>query len=225
VRNAPKHQIPDYLADEFVAGQKHGTLIATSEDGFPQVTILPFLRGGDTIEIHCVQADPTFAALRANPRVTFFVSDYLTYHPYDWVDPVDRARVSIAYRAVNFECSATFDLDPNSVAAALTRLVRAYEPEANYPPLPNDEFYGPRIRQLAVVQLKIIRSQAKFKIGPSGVSEGPQRANVAAELRKRALPGDERAAYWIDYYNDLRRVDGQWRAPGGPNDGLKIQNR
>ena len=77
MKDAPKHRLPQKLADAFVATQKQGALSAQVEGGFPQLTMLPFLRTGDLIELHCVQADPTFKALRQNPKVAFLVSEYL----------------------------------------------------------------------------------------------------------------------------------------------------
>jgi hypothetical protein len=210
MKDAPKHQVPQRLADAFVASQKQGTLAASVEGGFPQMTLLPFLKVGDVIEVHCVQLDPTFQALRHNPRVAFLVSEFLGVFPSHWVDQADGGRGSTVYRAVNFECMASYDTNPDAVAAALTRLLSVYEPGAPNGAIRNDEVYGGRLQQLAAVKLKILGSQAKFKIGPAGAEETARRANVARELRLRNLPGDDKAAHWIDYYNGLRREDGSW---------------
>ncbi|HEY0830584.1 MAG TPA: STAS domain-containing protein [Candidatus Dormibacteraeota bacterium] len=87
---------PDLKAAErFVAEMRHGTLIASTPDGYPQVSILPFVKTGEIIELHCVQADPTFDAVRANPRVTFFVSDFLAWSPHSWVDQHDAGRATL----------------------------------------------------------------------------------------------------------------------------------
>ena len=62
---------PDLAAAErFIAQMRHGTLIACSLEGYPQVSILPFVKTGDLIELHCVQADPTFDAVLANVGTT-----------------------------------------------------------------------------------------------------------------------------------------------------------
>ena len=62
---------PDQAAAErFVAEMRHGTLVACTPDGYPQVSILPFVKTDDVIELHCVQGDPTFDALRIHHRVT-----------------------------------------------------------------------------------------------------------------------------------------------------------
>lgn len=212
MKDAPKHQVPHRLADEFVATQKQGTLVASVDGGFPQVTLLPFVKTDSTIELHCVQLDPTFAALRQNPRVAFLVSEYLSVFPSAWVDPEDGGRGSTVYRAVNFECTAEYDTDPIAVAAALTRMLSVYEPGAPKGTISDGERYGDRLRQLAYLRLTIVSSQAKFKIGPPGNSETRQRDNVARQLRLRNFPGDANAAHWIDYYNHLRKSDGSWNA-------------
>ena len=212
MKDAPKHRIPQKLADAFVATQKQGTLAAQDEGGFPQMTLLPFIRTGELIELHCVQADPTFKALKHNPKVAFLVSEYLSVFPSRWADPQDGGRGSTVYRAVNFECVATYDTHPDAVAAALTKLLSVYEPGAPKGHITDGPVYGARLRQLAALRLQVVNTQAKFKIGPAGSDETARRANVAAELRRRDQPGDSAAAHWIDYYNSLRNPDGSWSA-------------
>ena len=196
--DSARYRIDDAAVEAFVAEQRHGTLIATPPDGHPQASVLPFVKRGDTIELHCMQEDPTFAAVRANPRVTFLVSDFLAFSRHDWVDPVDGGRATLNFRAVAYECLATVSTDPAVVAGALARLLRAYEPGASYAPVADGDFYGPRLRRLAAMELRVLRSQAKFKVGPAGPTEVKQR--VADRLRERALPGDARAADVIERY-------------------------
>jgi hypothetical protein len=191
---------PDQAAaDRFVAEMRHGTLIACPADGYPQVSILPFVKKGDVIELHCVQADPTFDAVRANPRVTFFVSDFLAWSPHSWVSDQDAGRATLHFRAVAFECDVErVSTDPNDVAGALSRLLAAYEPGASYEPMKMGEFYGPRLQRLATMTLRIVRRHIKFKTGPAGTAETKLR--VAAKLRERGQPGDLRAADVIEAY-------------------------
>jgi len=159
-------------ADEFVAQMRHGTLIACPPGGHPQVSILPFVRSGGYIELHCVQGDPTLDAVRANPLVTFFVYDFLAWSPHDWVDPVDAGKATLHFRAVAFECQAEdVSTDPAAVAAALRRLLADYEPDRTYDPPAPGEFYGPRLDRLATMR-----------------------------LRERDAPGDARAAEVIEHY-------------------------
>jgi transcriptional regulator len=189
---------PDLLAaDRFVSEMRHGNLIACPVDGYPQVSILPFVKTGDTIELHCVQADPTFAAVQANPRVTFFVSDFLAWSPHDWVDARDAGRATLHFRAVSFECDVvSTSTDPQDVAAALSRLLAAYEPRASYESVAMGEFYGARLQRLATMRLQVVNRHIKFKTGPAGTAETKRK--VAARLRERGEPGDRRAADVIE---------------------------
>jgi Putative FMN-binding domain len=184
-------------AERFVAEMRHGTLIACSAEGYPQVSILPFVKTDDVIELHCVQGDPTFDAVRANPRVTFFVSDFLAWSPHSWVDEQDAGRATLHFRAVAFECHVErTSTDPNDVAGALSRLLAAYEPGASYEPVKMGEFYGARLRRLATMRLRVVRSHIKFKTGPAGTGETKRK--VAGRLRERGQPGDVRAADVIE---------------------------
>src|ERR687885_2386075 len=139
---SPRYPTSSEEAEAFVAAQRHGTLIATAPDGFPQVSILPFVKRGDEIELHCVQADPTFAAVQANPKVTFFVSDFLAFSPHDWVDDRDGGRATLHFQAVAYECEATTSTDPADVAAALRDLLERLEPNAEYETMRGGDFYG-----------------------------------------------------------------------------------
>jgi predicted FMN-binding regulatory protein PaiB len=184
-------------ADRFVAEMRHGTLIACPPEGYPQVSILPFVKSDDVIELHCVQADPTFGAVRANPHVTFFVSDFLAWSPHDWVDERDAGRATLHFRAVAFECDAEHvSTDPKDVAGALQRLLRAYEPGASYEAVEMGDFYGARLQRLATMRLRIVRSHIKFKAGPAGTAVTKQK--VADRLRERGRAGDARAADVIE---------------------------
>lgn len=193
---SPMYPTDPAAVEAFVAGQRHGCLIATPPDGHPQVSILPFVKRGDEIELHCVQEDSTFAAVRANPRVTFFVSDFLAFSPHHWVEPANAARGTLHFKAVQFSCEATVSTDPDEVAAALRRMLEVYEPGAAYEPLVNGDFYGPRLRRLAAVRLRVLHTEAKFKVGPAGPAEIKRR--VAHRLRERGEPGDARAADVIE---------------------------
>jgi transcriptional regulator len=196
--DSDRYQVDPALVDAFVAGQRHGTLIATPPGGHPQVSLLPFVKTGAQIELHCVQEDPTFAALQQNPRATFLVSDFLAFSRHDWVDPVDAGRATLNFQAVQFECTAVLSTEPADVAWALARLLAAYEPGASYTPLEDGPFYGSRLRRLAAVTLTVVRMQAKFKTGPAGSDELKQ--HVAAKLRERGGPNDNRAAEVIESY-------------------------
>ncbi len=189
---------PDQAAaDRFVAEMRHGTLIASAPGGYPQVSILPFVKTDDVIELHCVQGDPTFDAVRANPHVTFFVSDFLAWSPHSWIDERDAGEATLHFRAVAFECDVErTSTDPADVAGALSRLLAAYEPGVPYEPVRTGEFYGARLRRLATMRLRVVRRHIKSKAGPGGSAE--KKRTVAGRLRERGEPGDLRAADVIE---------------------------
>lgn len=191
---------PDHVAAERFANEiRHGTLIACTAEGYPQVSVLPFVKSGDVIELHCVQADPTFEAVKASPRVTFFLSDFLAFSPHDWVDERDAGRATLHFRAVAYECNVVkVSTDPEDVAGALSRLLAEYEPKASYEPISMGEFYGARLQRLATIRLRVVRTHVKFKTGPAGTREAKER--VAKRLRERGEGGDLRAAEIIEAY-------------------------
>lgn len=195
--HSPMYPVDEAALAAFLAEQRHGHLIATPPGGHPSVSILPFVKRGDEIELHAVQEDPTFIAAGANPLVTFFVPDFLAFSPHDWVDPQNAGRATLHFRAVQFSCEvARLSTDPADVAAALRRLVQQYEPGASYEPLADGDFYGPRLRRLGTLTLRILATEAKFKVGPAGPAEEKRR--VAEHLRNRGEPGDARAADVIE---------------------------
>jgi transcriptional regulator len=186
---------PDEV-DEFVRTMRHGYLTAANPQGYPSVSILPFLKDGDFIELHCVRADPTFVAIQANPRVTFVVADFLAATPHQWVDPNDAGRATLHFQAVQYSCEATWSTNPADVAATLRRMVEAYDGPGEYEPVEDGTFYGPRLARLATVRLRILEAEAKFKLGPAG--DARLKLQVASRLRERANPGDLRAADVIE---------------------------
>jgi len=194
--DSDRYRIDPAIAETFVQGQRHGTLIATSPDGFPQVSLLPFVKDGDQIELHCVQEDPTFAALQTTPRATFLVSDFLAASRHDWVDPEDAGRATLNFRAVAFECTVELSIEPADVASALARLLATYEPGASYTPIEDCDFYGARLRRLARIRLTVVNTHAKFKVGPAGPPD--LKRHVADKLRERGEPNDARAADVIE---------------------------
>lgn len=143
--------------DAFVASMRHGTLIATPPGGHPQVSILPFVKDGDIIHLHCVQGDPTLDAVQADPHVTFFISDFLAFSPHDWINAEDAGRATLHFRAVTYECTATVSTDPHAVAAALSQLVSTLEPGTPHRELADGGFYGARLRRLAAIDLQVVR--------------------------------------------------------------------
>lgn len=194
--DSAKYRIDPADAEAFVQRQHHGTLVATDARGWPQVTILPFIKTDDLIELHAVQGDSTLAALQQNPKATFLVEDYLTWTPHWFQSERDGGQATLHFLAVAYECEATVSTAPADVAAALSRLVRTYEgPDAAYEPIEDGDFYGSRLRRLATIQLRVLRAQAKFK---AGGSTADMKQNTLTGLRDRRQPGDDRATAIIE---------------------------
>jgi hypothetical protein len=196
MHRSPLYQSEPVEVEEFVRSMRHGYLTATATNGYHSVSILPFIKDGDEIELHCVRADPTFVALQADPRVTFVVSDFLAASPHHWVDPNDAGRATLHFRAVQYSCEATWSTNPADVAATLRRMVEDYDGPGAYQPIEDGSFYGPRLARLATVRLRILATDAKFKVGPAGNAR--LKLEVADRLRERRAPGDERAANVIE---------------------------
>src|SRR5258708_12533166 len=103
---------------------RHGTLIASTADGYPQVSILPFVKTGDLLELHSVQPDPTFDAVRAATRVTFFPSDFLAWTPPNCGAERDAGRATLNFRPVPSHCAAQQpSTTPPDLPALLRRLL------------------------------------------------------------------------------------------------------
>ena len=168
VYRSPKYPTPPDQVEEFVASMRHGTIIATPPGGYPQVSILPFVKTGEEIELHFVQRDPTFAALQENPRCTFFVSDFLAFTPHNFVDPEDGGRATLHFRAVAFECDAGFiSTEPADVAGALGRLLPHHEPRAASSPIGDNELYSAHLAMLGPARLSIPTHAANFHVLPA----------------------------------------------------------
>src|SRR3982751_6046053 len=116
-----KYRLEDEaVIGEFVRRQRHATLMAAAPGAAPQASILPFVFLDErTVELHCVQADATFAAAQANPHVSLLISDFLAYTPHHWIDPVDASQSTLQFEAVLLQGVATLSTEPAEVAAAL----------------------------------------------------------------------------------------------------------
>jgi hypothetical protein len=75
-------------------------------------------------------------------------------------------------------------------------MVEDYDGPGAYQPIEDGSFYGPRLARLATVRLRILATDAKFKVGPAGNAR--LKLEVAHRLRERRAPGDERAANVIE---------------------------
>jgi predicted FMN-binding regulatory protein PaiB len=178
--------------DAFVRQQFCGKVIAADAEGFPCVSILPFVRLDEVIEVHMVQADPTFAALRARGRGAFLLDEALAFTPHAAVSERDAGHATLHFRAVLFAVTAEVRTDPDEVASALERLLHAYQAEFDWEPVVDGPTYGERLRRLAVARLRVVGVEAKFKVAQNRTPA--ERERLLAFLADRGLPGDALAA-------------------------------
>jgi hypothetical protein len=196
VYDSPNYPTNQRAAEAFVDAQLHGTLLGCVPGSPPEATILPFVRRGELIEVHCVREDPTLRAVASTGLATFLVSDFLAWTPHDWVEPTNAARATLHFKAVLFRCSAEVLYEPDDVAAVLGRLLARYEPTGVFDPIEDGQTYGERLRRLAAIVLRVTSVQPKFKLGPYGPDQ--LKESVAARLRQRGWPTDDRAATAIE---------------------------
>ncbi len=178
--------------DAFVGEQFCGKLIATDAHGYPQVSLLPFVRQGGAFEIHMVQDDPTCVALRQAGRGAFLFDEPLAFTPHHVVSDDVASFATLHFLAVLFRIEAEVSLDPSDVAAALERLLARYEADARWETVADGPTYGPSLRRLAYARLRIVGVEAKFKVAQNRTPT--ERARLLAFLAARGLEGDVRAA-------------------------------
>lgn len=185
--------IPPAEIDRFVDSQELGRLVTVGEDGTPHIGLYPFVRAGDTIDLHLVRTDELLADLKRRPRCVFEVDEVLGVIPSYWVHAEYAGSATAYHRTVIFECSATVVEQPAAVAAQQVRLLAKYQPEGGFRPLQAaDPLYRGALAQLAAVRLAVTGRRAKFKLGQNRPADA--RRAIIAELRRRGRPSDARAA-------------------------------
>jgi predicted FMN-binding regulatory protein PaiB len=185
--------IPADEIDRFVASQFLGRLVTVGDDGTPHIGLYPFMRDGDRIEIHLVRRDEQTKDLKARPRCVFEVDEVLAVIPSYWVHPESAVSATAYHRTVIFETTAVVSEDPEGIAAQQRRLMARHQPEGGFREIdPNDPLYKGAVATIAAITLTVAACRPKWKLAQNRPVEARRR--VIAELRKRGLPGDARAA-------------------------------
>ena len=191
--NIPREEI-----DRFVASQALGRLVTVGDDGTPHVGLYPFVVDGDRVELHLVRKDEQAADLKARPRCVFEVDEILTVIPSYWVHPESAVSATAYHRTVIFEATAVVSEDAEGIAAQQRRLLAKHQPEGGFRHVaPEDPLYKGAIATIAAITLTITACRPKWKLGQNRPVEARRR--VIAELRKRGLPGDDRAAEALEW--------------------------
>lgn len=185
--SATPEQVEAFIAEQFC-----GKLIAVDGDGFPHVSLLPFVPSADGIEVHMVQADETFSALRRARRGSFLLDEPLAFTPHHVVSPENAGFATLHFRAVVLQVEAEISVEPADVAAALERLLQRYEASEHWQAVADGPTYGQDLRRLAVARLRRVGLEAKFKLAQNRTPQERQR--LLDFLAARGLEGDARAA-------------------------------
>ena len=186
-------EVPPAEVERFVDAQELGRLVTVGADGTPHVGLYPFVREGETFDLHLVRADELAMDLKARPRCVFEVDEVLGVIPSYWVHAEYAGSATAYHRTVIFECQARVTEEPAAVAAQQRRLLARYQPEGGFRSVsPEDPLYRKALEQLAAVRLTVERTRVKFKLAQNRPPEARRR--IIAELRKRNRPNDARAA-------------------------------
>ena len=190
--------IPADEIDRFVASQALGRLVTVGDDGTPHIGLYPFRRDGNGVELHLVRRDEQIADLRARPRCVFEVDEVLATIPSYWAHPESAVSATAYHRTVIFEAHGEVSEDPEVIAAQQRRLMAQHQPEGGFRHVTADDpLYKAAIAMIAAVTLTITACRPKFKLAQNRPVE--TRRKVIAELRRRGLPGDARAADAIEW--------------------------
>jgi predicted FMN-binding regulatory protein PaiB len=185
-------RVPWAEVEAFVRAQRACKVLAVDSEGFPQVSILPFVWDGAAFEVHLVREDPTCRALEARGQGSVLLDEFLAFTPHHLVDPEDAGYATLHFRAVLFRVRARVSTEPAEVAAALERLLRAYEGDARWEPVADGRRYGARLRQLATARLEVVGAEAKFKVAQTRTPA--ERGRLLAYLEAQGTPEALRAA-------------------------------
>lgn len=195
--DSPGYPQPDAATIEaFVQAQPCAVVLGTAADGHPSASLLPFVKVGERITVHMVQADPTFQALLREPRGSVLIEEFLAFTPHTLVSPDYAGQATLHFRAVIYAVEATLTTDAGRVAEALEEALARYEPDAAHVPVADLSVYGGDIARLGRADLRVLACQAKFKTAQSKDAE--TRRRIAAYLGARGGWRDGHAAAVIE---------------------------
>jgi predicted FMN-binding regulatory protein PaiB len=215
--DSPGYPQPDAATIEaFVQSQPYAVVLGTGAEGHPSASLLPFVKVGDRITVHMVQADPTFQALARDPRGSVLIEEFLAFTPHTLVSPDYAGQATLHFRAVIYEVEATLTTAPERVAEALEEALARYEADAPHLPVADLSVYGHDLVRLARADFRVLRQQAKFKTAQS--KDAATRQRLVAYLRERGEWRDDRAADVIEAVDRPRataRAEGRRDLPPG----------
>ncbi|WP_333734141.1 FMN-binding negative transcriptional regulator [Streptomyces sp. IBSBF 3010] len=177
----------------------------------PAVVPTHFTVDDTALLVHLARPNPVWAAIEADPNVTFTVAGDYAFIPGPWraqpgTRPTDGVPTSY-YATVQFTCRATIIDEPEAKAALLRRQMAHFQPDGDHAPIdPGRPPYGRMLPGIRGLRLDVAEVRAKFKYDDHKPVE--QRTDTAHRLTERGTALDAPTAA-----QQLRRLDrvGTWK--------------
>ncbi len=112
-----------------------GRLATNGADGYPYITPVNFVWSQEAIYFHTASAGEKLDNMKRDPKVCFEVDIPLSYLDLGSNPQANPCRLHQLYHCVIIRGNAELVDDPEEKVTALNALVRAHEPEADFPPL------------------------------------------------------------------------------------------
>jgi uncharacterized protein len=193
-------EVPPEDVEAFAQAQALGRLVTMGADGTPHVGLYPFVKEGETIDLHLVRLDEQVAD-----------DEVLAVVPSYWIHPEYAGSATAYHRTVIYECRAAVSAEAAAVAAQQVRLLARYQPEGGFRALdPADPLYRGALAQLAAVRLTIEQVRTKFKLAQNRPPEARRR--IIEHLKARGRPADARAAEALEWTLTTTTRDGRRQA-------------
>jgi nitroimidazol reductase NimA-like FMN-containing flavoprotein (pyridoxamine 5'-phosphate oxidase superfamily) len=174
-----------------------GTLGLVAPDGHPVLVPLNFLHLDGRIYFHGSPAGEKMDCLAHSGEATFLVVDAYAQVPSYAFDPVKACPATQYFKSVLLYGQIGPVTDPARKAEVLQALMRKLQPEGGYAPITaGDPMYQASVNGVAVLELVVARTSAKFNLGRALSAD--KRAAVTGVLTQRGCPLDHRTAAAMD---------------------------
>lgn len=204
MKDYPEYRARREEADELLASQRLGRLIATGSDGWPQIGLHPYTWDDGVLEVHLVHTDEQLVPLRRQDKALFEVDDILSAAPSHWVDEYDATHADHFYRCVMLRGQLRLSTDIAALEAHLRRLLAKYQPDGRYAPVDrNDLRYRKYMEALTLVRIEGADIRTKFKL-----AQRTRKQDRDAIVRGLRACGKEQDARTGDLLERSRPEDG-----------------
>lgn len=170
-----------------LASTNIGRLATHGADGYPYITPVDFVFHDDKVYFHCALTGEKLDNIAANPKVCFEADVPLAYLDVKLNPERSACRLHQLYHCVIVRGEARVVPDGPLKVAALNALAAKHEPDGGFNPVTEDM---PSYKICRVIEITPVSITAKSDLLRQKPSE--ERRAVAAYLKKRNRPGDEK---------------------------------